>query len=252
MRSVTAIERPEGECSAFRQELVEHSEDVPPYRILHLGLAPGEEMQSMNLGEERFIYLRSGAVEITAGTESVTLRDGGYIFLPKAKAHRVRNIGDASATMLDVCASIDVEAQTSTSSVADESLSNLGGKLNDGGFRQHQSHQAQGQTFDTKMLADRSTGAARLKVFAALVKPGSGMGLHIHNFDQFYLMLEGTMDIQVGLAKASASADSLIAFPAGVVHANRNSSPELIRQITVNIQDAPPSTFEVALSEVKR
>ena len=56
--------------------------------------------------------------------------------------------------------------------------------------------------------------------------------LHIHSFDQFYYVLDGTMSVDVGLNKYQAGPHTRCAS-AGVVHQNRNSGAGVETHITI-------------------
>ncbi|MFD5259049.1 cupin domain-containing protein [Streptomyces bobili] len=64
-------------------------------------------------------------------------------------------------------------------------------------------------------------------VNAIRVAPGgSGPGAHIHEFDQYYVVLEGTLQVEVALERHSAPAGSVVLLPAGVPHRQWNEGPE--------------------------
>jgi quercetin dioxygenase-like cupin family protein len=52
---------------------------------------------------------------------------------------------------------------------------------------------------------------------------GSALGLHTHDFDQVFYLMEGTMSIEVDGEVATAEAGSVIVFPEGVPHRNWNA-----------------------------
>nr|WP_284702868.1 cupin domain-containing protein [Rhodococcus qingshengii] len=53
--------------------------------------------------------------------------------------------------------------------------------------------------------------------------PGSaGPGMHIHPFDQFYLVLQGQLTVEVALQKHIVGPNTLVVLPAGVPHRQFN------------------------------
>jgi quercetin dioxygenase-like cupin family protein len=62
---------------------------------------------------------------------------------------------------------------------------------------------------------------------------GSGPGLHIHEFDQYYFVLEGVLEIQVALQRHTAGAGDLVVLPAGVPHRQWNGSSHRERHLAV-------------------
>ncbi|MFB9858750.1 cupin domain-containing protein [Paenarthrobacter aurescens] len=64
--------------------------------------------------------------------------------------------------------------------------------------------------------------------------PGAkGPGTHIHEFDQYYIVLEGVLQIQVALERYEAPAGSLVLLPAGVPHQEWNDGPGVERHVEV-------------------
>lgn len=52
---------------------------------------------------------------------------------------------------------------------------------------------------------------------------GEGPGTHIHEFDQYYFVLEGVLEVEVALQRHSAPAGTAVLLPAGVPHRQWNS-----------------------------
>jgi quercetin dioxygenase-like cupin family protein len=75
-------------------------------------------------------------------------------------------------------------------------------------------------------LLNRASGAAHASVTLIKTPVGGGSpeGLHIHDFEQIFYLVEGVMDIEVDGVVSQAAAGSLIVFPPGVPHRNWNSS----------------------------
>jgi quercetin dioxygenase-like cupin family protein len=57
------------------------------------------------------------------------------------------------------------------------------------------------------------------------LEPGSaGPNTHIHDFDQYYLVLEGELTVEVALQTHTVTPHTLVLLPAGVPHRQYNSS----------------------------
>ncbi|ORW73692.1 cupin domain-containing protein [Mycobacterium saskatchewanense] len=72
----------------------------------------------------------------------------------------------------------------------------------------------------------------------AVVKGGIPAGtvadpLHTHRFDQFYFILAGTVDVQLGSERLRAGSDTLVRIPAGVPHFALNNGPDEVVQIEI-------------------
>src|SRR5258706_70676 len=77
----------------------------------------------------------------------------------------------------------------------------------------------------TQRLLDRASGATSCQITVVKTPPASGSpeGLHTHEVDQIFYVLEGTMSIEVQGATREAGPGSLVVFPAGL--ARRRSTP---------------------------
>ncbi|WP_020499247.1 cupin domain-containing protein [Sciscionella marina] len=72
-------------------------------------------------------------------------------------------------------------------------------------------------------LATPATGSEHIVVSMAEVEPGhGGPGTHIHDFDQYYLVLDGELTVEVALEKHVVGPHSLVILPAGVPHRQYN------------------------------
>ncbi|QEL27018.1 cupin domain-containing protein (plasmid) [Bosea sp. F3-2] len=252
MHQVSSV--PAAPAGPSRHILAGRAQGIESCEIALLRLA-AEDSGDVRPGssEERLIYVLSGAVEISSGEQCVTLRKGHFLFLPRGRSHELRQEGPDNAVVLDIRAFVAGAAAAPPAPTTP--LTKLTGQVSPDALVTHQGHLAEGRAFETQTLIDRKRGSERLKVFLAAVQPGSGMGLHIHPFDQFYYMLDGELDLQIGLETGIAAAGQLALFPAGIVHRNRNASSAPALQITINAPEASagaPSVFDVTLSQPQR
>jgi quercetin dioxygenase-like cupin family protein len=64
--------------------------------------------------------------------------------------------------------------------------------------------------------------------------PGSaGPDTHIHDFDQYYLVLEGELTVEVALQTHTVPKHSLVVLPAGVPHHQYNASTTTEKHLAV-------------------
>jgi mannose-6-phosphate isomerase-like protein (cupin superfamily) len=77
-------------------------------------------------------------------------------------------------------------------------------------------------------LLDHASGAQTCTVFCIKTPVGGGSpaGLHIHDVDQLFYILRGTMSIEIEGKQHDCGPGSLIVFPAGVPHRNWNGGDE--------------------------
>jgi len=94
----------------------------------------------------------------------------------------------------------------------------------------------------TQRLLDRASGGTSCQITVVKTPPASGSpeGLHTHEVDQIFYVLEGTMSIEVQGATREAGPGSLIVFPAGVPHRNWNAGHDP----TVHLSIAAPLPTE--------
>ena len=81
----------------------------------------------------------------------------------------------------------------------------------------------------------------------AVVKGGIPAGtvadpLHKHRFDQFYFVLSGATDVQLGTDKVRAQADSLVRIPAGLPHYALNEGVDDVVQIEILLPAPVPAS----------
>ncbi len=84
-------------------------------------------------------------------------------------------------------------------------------------------------------LLDRASGGTSCQISCVKTPPGSGSpeGLHTHDVDQIFYVLEGTMSIEVDGRTREAGPGSLIVFPAGVPHRNWNGGHEATLHLAI-------------------
>jgi mannose-6-phosphate isomerase-like protein (cupin superfamily) len=76
----------------------------------------------------------------------------------------------------------------------------------------------------TQSLFDHTSGAKTCTINCIKTPPGGGSpaGMHVHDVDQVFYILRGTMSIEIEGQQHDCAAGSLIVFPAGVRHRNWN------------------------------
>ncbi|MBO0893757.1 MAG: cupin domain-containing protein [Acidimicrobiales bacterium] len=94
----------------------------------------------------------------------------------------------------------------------------------------------------TQMLHDRSQGAAGCEVRLIRTPGGDGSpaGLHVHDFEQVFFLLEGEMSIEVDGVESVVQAQSAIVFPQGVPHRNWNAGLVPTLHLAINAPAPDP------------
>ena len=80
----------------------------------------------------------------------------------------------------------------------------------------------------TQKLFDHTSGAKTCMIDCIKTPAGGGSpaGMHIHDVDQIFYILSGTMSIEIEAQQYDCPPGSLIIFPAGVRHRNWNGGNE--------------------------
>jgi len=78
----------------------------------------------------------------------------------------------------------------------------------------------------SQVLLDRASGAEHCTAAYIRTPAGGGSpeGMHVHDFEQVFYVLDGTMTVQIGDDRQEVSSGSLIVFPAGQPHRNWNAT----------------------------
>ena len=76
----------------------------------------------------------------------------------------------------------------------------------------------------TQNLFDHTSGSKTCTITCIKTPAGGGspIGMHVHDVDQIFYILSGTMSIEIEGKQYDCSSGSLIVFPAGVRHRNWN------------------------------
>jgi mannose-6-phosphate isomerase-like protein (cupin superfamily) len=95
--------------------------------------------------------------------------------------------------------------------------------------------------FRLQPLADPGSGSSHAVVNYAELDAGSGgPDMHIHAFDQYYLVVDGELTVEVALGKHVVGPDTLVVLPAGVPHRQYNAGGTTERHLVVNTPPPAP------------
>jgi len=225
---------PEGRTSVF-----DAMSETGTCRIDHVRLLAATLPMDLNSSnEERLIYVLEGEVSLKENADVVRLEAGDYLFVPRSRAIVMMGT-DNTARLLDIHASVSHGLPLPGTTKA---LSALQGRVDESAFSVHTAHAAEGRAFDTQTLIDRKMGSESIKAFVSLVHPGSGMGLHVHPFDQFYYVMHGQLSVRLGFDTSRMSEGDIVVFPAGLIHSNSNDGAGPTILLTINVPEVPAGT----------
>jgi mannose-6-phosphate isomerase-like protein (cupin superfamily) len=100
----------------------------------------------------------------------------------------------------------------------------------------------------SQMLLDQASGARHCTIAYIRTPAGGGSpaGMHIHEVDQIFFIVSGTMSLEIDGEASSAGPGSLVVFPAGVPHRNWNENAEPTVHIAFNVPAPDPDrTFAI-------
>jgi quercetin dioxygenase-like cupin family protein len=182
---------------------------------------------------DRIVFVLSGAIKVESAGGVSHIASRSLAVLRPATCHTLRNDGDAPASF--------IELLVPPQAVRPDRSHDLIIPLRMSGFREHKSHAAaQGAAFSVHDLANSDTGGIDACLFGTRVPRGTKADRHIHNFDQFYVVLDGALNVEVGVQSFAAPAGSLVVFPAGTVHSTWNEGSESVTALTI-LAPHPPA-----------
>jgi mannose-6-phosphate isomerase-like protein (cupin superfamily) len=177
---------------------------------------------------DQFYFIISGTMRMQLGTDEFSVGPDTLVFIPEGTPHCNRNPGKETEIHLEIIApappfeSIFSPATPRTIPAAADLIRRVDRKA------------FEGDKFAVQFLTNGSTKSKHVAINLAEVQPDAGgPSFHIHSFDQFYYVIEGSMAVDVGLNNYDAGAHNLVVLPAGVVHQNRNSGSGVERHITI-------------------
>jgi quercetin dioxygenase-like cupin family protein len=188
---------------------------------------------------DQFYYVTKGRMSLGIDGKFGTAEPGDLVFIPAGAVHWNWNNGaeDEVHFELIVPSPAPPEPLTAPTGSFDrpapgsptEPIANVA-RLDPGGFRPDR--------FSQLTLRNRQSGSNHCRFMVARVPPGgSSPELHIHRFDQFYFVLSGRMQLQIGLEECSAGPDTLVVLPAGVPHRNWNDGSEDEFHVSVQVPE---------------
>lgn len=181
-------------------------------------------------------FLLRGELSIELGGKTEVARARSAVFIPAGLPHRNYNHGEQEEVHVEVIAPgvLPVQRLTDTDDLRDTSTRRPFVKEAD-------PSRLTGQDFGLDWLVNRDGGAEHAAVYLAEVPPGKeGPPLHVHEFDQFYFVLQGTLSVEIGLQRHEVPPGHLVVLPAQVPHRQWNERDETEQHLTV-IAPEPPA-----------
>jgi mannose-6-phosphate isomerase-like protein (cupin superfamily) len=168
-----------------------------------------------------------GEITLELGTEPHTIGKYGVGFIPAGRPHFNHNDTDADEIHIEVIAPGGFLQPIASPTDSTDATGRR--------YYTRQSQPTTGSGMATSWLANRESGSRHASIYLAEMAPGaSGPPTHIHDFDQFYFVLEGSLEVEVALEEHVVGPNTLVVLPAGVPHSQRNaSSTEVERHLAI-------------------
>ncbi len=179
---------------------------------------------------DQIYYSLEGDITIQLGEEIRDVDTGSVIFIPAGVPHHNWNAGDRDEAHLEIIA---------PGGIIGRPLGDKTDEVDAHGLPYYVETEDQspfeGDASRMERLITRSKGSSHVEAYVVTVPPGeSGPPLHIHDYDQFYLVLEGTMNVQYALDTFVAGPRELVVIPAGVPHRQWNGGEDNERHVVIH------------------
>jgi mannose-6-phosphate isomerase-like protein (cupin superfamily) len=219
------------------RRLAMSSTGIDSCMVLFSRVPPGHHGPKLHThAADQLYYIVKGSMKVQLGTEVFTVEPGNLVFIPEGTPHCNWNDGTEDELHLEVFApapppeNIVRPAEARTIPNAKDLIR----KVKPDGYR------TVWPGFILQQLAQRSTGSQCARLYVAEFGPSSGgPKLHFHDFDQFYFILEGSMEVQIGNRKMTAGPNTLVVLPAGTLHTNFNPGPGVEKHIALLVPEPP-------------
>jgi quercetin dioxygenase-like cupin family protein len=180
--------------------------------------------------QDQLYYVIDGEVTLKLGVDVRTASAGSAVFIPAGVPHHNWNDGGTPELHLEVLApgtfglqpAIQFTESTESGALPFAVVSPATQTIQlEGGMKM-------------APLVGRRRGSNNALIYQAdLPAGGVGPDLHIHEFEQFYLILEGTLGVQIGFTEYTVGPQHLVVLPAGVPHKQWNAGDGVERHITI-------------------
>lgn len=174
-------------------------------------------------------YVIAGQIDLSLGAEDVRVPTGSAVFIPAGLPHQNWNRGDVDEIHLEVIA----PGVSPTEPVARPSDAPDAPGL--AGFIAPSDPSKQGtDEFTLDWLVNRAKGATNAAIYLAEVPAHKGgPPLHVHEFDQFYFILDGELNLEIGLSHYTVGPNHLVVLPAQVPHRQWNDGDVPEHHLTI-------------------
>ena len=225
------------------QFIGDQNSDVHSAALICTRVPPGTGTPSVHVHTgDQFYYILKGEMNLHLGDNHLTAGAGDLVFIPQAVPHRNWNSSNEEEIHFELIAPGIPPGLARSYRVGDPDPNvQLKPMDSDVYVRHIDKSKFNPDAFSSMIMADRSSGSMHCRLNLVRVPPGKGgPGLHIHTFDQYYYVIDGTMRLQIGTQQYSAGPNTYVILAAGVPHANWNEGAEPETHIAVLVPEPFP------------
>ena len=182
--------------------------------------------------DQTYVVLQ-GEMTVELGEETKVAKARSAVFIPAGLPHHNWNDGSEDEVHVEVIAPgvLPVQRLVERADLRDTSVQPAF-------VREADPSRLKGRDFGLDWLANRASGATHAAVYLAEVPPGKeGPPLHVHEFDQFYFVLQGTLSVEIGLQRYDVPPGHLVVLPAQVPHRQWNEQDETEQHLTIIVPE---------------
>jgi mannose-6-phosphate isomerase-like protein (cupin superfamily) len=178
-------------------------------------------------------FVMQGETTVELGEETKVVKARSAVFIPAGLPHRNWNDGDEDEVHIEVIAPgvLPVQPLVETADLKDSSVQSAF-------VQEADPAKLTGRDFGLDWLVNRARGATHAAVYLAEVPPGkAGPPLHVHQFDQFYFVLQGTLSVMIGTQRYDVPPGHLAVLPTQVPHRQWNEQDETELHLTIIVPE---------------
>ncbi|GES65601.1 DUF3500-domain-containing protein [Aspergillus terreus] len=187
---------------------------------------------------DQFYFLAHGSMTVRLGEQEHDISEGSVVFIPAGLPHCNWNNGPGAEIHLEMIVPAPHRLKQLAYMIEKpEDVPKEWRTTSKGYIRHVERHRLLEPLPGFKIfpLADPSTDShLAMVIYAEVAANAGGPSTHIHEFDQYYFVLEGELTIEVALQKHVVPADTLVVLPAGVPHRQYNQAPGRLWDYGVN------------------
>jgi mannose-6-phosphate isomerase-like protein (cupin superfamily) len=183
---------------------------------------------------DQLYYVLTGTMHARVGDTTYVVKPGNLVIIPAGTPHWNWNEGAEDEVHFELIVPPPPPGTSLVTPVDDGASAAVGIEV----VRPLDESRFDPARFTQVVLADRSSGLSTLSLGVFRVPPGGrGPGMHVHRFDQIYYMIQGSMELDLGLEHYTVGPHTLVVIPAGMPHRNWNGSAKVEYHLNLRVPE---------------